>query len=77
MAAQIQGIDYYLVNGPCNILVLFIEGLRRITFVLLNPLMVFGGNVPGVDEIVEVNKGHAGEDAEDRGDPDLVGDNKQ
>ena len=77
MTAQIQGIDYYLVNGPYNILVLFSEDLRRITFVLLNPLKVFGVDIPRVAEIVEVDEFHDREDAKNGGDPDLGGHNKQ
>ena len=44
---------------------------------MLNPLKVFGVDIPRVAEIVEVDEFHDREDAKNGGDPDLGGHNKQ
>ena len=74
MAAQ--GIDYYIIDEPYTIVVLFREDLCRVTFVVLNPLMVFAVDVPVPKDDAEVGEGAVLADSKD-GDLELVADNEQ
>ena len=73
---------YYMIDGPYTIMALCREDIRRITFVVFNPLMAFHIHIPlPMDDAVvaEVGQAPVPEDAKDKtGDTnhDLVTDNK-
>ena len=78
--AAFYKVDYYLVDGPQRVIVLYNEEPPRITFILLDPIIlvfVVDISIPLAEEaiVTEVGKAAVPEDAEDA-DPKLVANNK-
>ena len=78
--AAFYNVDYYLVNGLQRVIVLYNEEPPRITFILLDPIIlvfVVDVPIPLAEEalVAKVGKAAVPEDAKDA-DPELVADNK-